>query len=123
MISLVQVDSRIIIDTYAWNRFNPNDRVSVSTLSRTKGRLADTGDTDEYDSDEDYDDDNSGCDSEYDVSDDDEFRSCDRKGTNNISAALTKDQLLLCGATLKGYSLKNKKWRKLTRLNSSEDTF
>ena len=26
--------------------------------------------------------------------------------------ALTKDQLLLCSATLKGYSLKNKKWRK-----------
>jgi len=26
--------------------------------------------------------------------------------------ALTKDQLLLCSASLKGYSLKNKKWRK-----------
>lgn len=26
--------------------------------------------------------------------------------------ALTKDQLLLCSASLKGYSLRNKKWRK-----------
>ncbi|KAM0804807.1 putative AAA family ATPase [Usnea florida] len=53
------VDSRIIIDTYAWNRFNPNHQVA---------------------------------------------------GEQKKPTALTNDQLLLCSASLKGYSLKNKEW-------------
>lgn len=118
----VQVDSRIIIDTYAWNRFNPNDRVSVSSLSKTKGALAVVADTDDDDSDEDYDeysDDeyNSEYDSEY-VSNDGGSRACNIKEGQDVSATLTNDQLLLCGATLKGYSLKNKKWRTLIRLSN-----
>ena len=92
-------------------------------MSKAKGALADTIDSDADYSDEDYDDEyGSGCDSEY-ASDDGELRSCNRKEKDDISPALTNDQLLLCGATLKGYSLKNKKWCKLTCLNRSSDAF
>lgn len=116
----IKVDSRIIIDTYAWNRFNPNDRVSVSALRNSRGATAEACDTDAYYFDEEDDDDVCYLHyySEYE-SDDGESRSCDKKETDEIATALTKEQLLLCGATLKGYSLKNKKWRKLTRLNRS----
>lgn len=95
-------------------------------MSKAKGALANTSDTDADYSDDDYDEYDeeygSGCDSEY-ASDDGELRSCNRKVKDDISAALTNDQLLLCGATLKGYSLKNKKWCKLICPNRSPDAF
>jgi len=63
------------------------------------------------DSDDDSDDD----DDEDPYSDDDDDEDYDSivecgEGTKHTLATLTKDQLLLCSASLKGYSLRNKKW-------------
>lgn len=103
----IQVDSRIIIDTYAWNRFNPNKQVHLSTLSRSiKKARPDYSDYDEDDSEEeDYEDSDSYVDEE-----DDDFDEDMATGEKRKPTSLTKDQLLLCSASLKGYSLKNKKW-------------
>lgn len=86
-------------------------RVSLAALGKVKKALAFVED----ESDEDYDDE---YDEEYDeeyVSDcqsDDEYSpTCNKNGRETITAALTNEQLLLCSATLKGYSLRNKKWR------------
>lgn len=72
--------------------------------------LFDDADADGDDSKLDYDDEyDSEYDSEY-LSDGDQCQSCDKKAGGKVSTALTDEHLLLCGATLKGYSLKNKKW-------------
>ncbi|KAL8785668.1 MAG: hypothetical protein Q9213_003227 [Squamulea squamosa] len=99
-----QVDSRIVLDTYAWNRFNPNRQVQLSALSQQL----------QHDVSPTHDD---GCsdgdDSDY------EDEELDTVFANEIdqpgqarSQTLKKDHLLLCSAMLRGYSLKNKKWRK-----------
>ncbi|KAL9594135.1 MAG: hypothetical protein Q9219_007198 [cf. Caloplaca sp. 3 TL-2023] len=88
-----QVDSRVIIDTYAWNRFNPNDEVSLRTLTDCRPSQPDQddeNDNQESNPDEDEADGEENLDEEEDV--------------------LTEDQLLLCNTKVKGYSLKNKKW-------------
>ena len=64
------------------------------------------------DDDDDDDDDETDEDSDCQF-DDGDFSACDRNGRENI-AALTDEELLLCRARLKGYSLRNKKWRMLT---------
>ena len=101
------MDSRIIIDTYAWNRFNPNKQINLTTLTKSNKKAAvvdDSDDYDEYDEDEDdYDDD---CYSEEDdIEDEGQV-----EGEKSAPAPLNDDQLLLCGASVKGYSLRNKKW-------------
>ena len=101
-----QVHSRIIIDTYAWNRFNPNKQVNLATLSGSfdTGRSewsVEYSDNDE-DDDEDY---NSYSEGEEYEPDEDIVT-----GEKSNLTSLTDDQLLLCSASLKGYSLKNKKW-------------
>ncbi|MCJ1272200.1 hypothetical protein MMC22_012108 [Lobaria immixta] len=109
------VDSRIIIDTYAWNRFNPNRQVSLSALGKAKKSRRSTG----WDSDDEidgYDYEDEEYDYEYDEDDsDDECEDlqdarCGPSNNEKLLASLTKEQLLLCSTSLKGYSLKNKKW-------------
>ena len=105
LIHLDQVDSRIIIDTYAWNRFNPNKQVTLATLAKpvTKDHSVDSEAYDEDDEDEE----------EYESYEEEEEYGSDEylaTGEKNNPRSLTKDQLLLCSASLKGYSLKNKKW-------------
>ncbi len=70
---------------------------------------SDSGNDDEYDED--------GTDYEL---NDEGLGSCDKSGEGNRPAALTDEQLLLCSATLKGYSLKNKKWRMFACLSRPE---
>ncbi|KAG7005153.1 hypothetical protein G7Y79_00021g050200 [Physcia stellaris] len=79
------VDSRIMIDTYAWNRFNPNRQVSLSGLGKPMN-------ADSYNDDaEDYDDDG-----EYTDCGDDDYHDGDlQPGEPNTQVSLTKDQLLL----------------------------
>jgi hypothetical protein len=123
------VDSRIILDTYAWNRFNPNKQVHLATLTKSNRTLTkpnrkaavveDSDDYDEYDEDDDDDDDDND---ENDDDDEGDYEtSCyseedsieyegQFEGEKNAPAPLTDDQLLLCGASLKGYSLRDKKW-------------
>lgn len=111
-----QVDSRIIIDTYAWNRFNPNRQVSLATLAKPRKRAPRSVDSDpdcDSDSDSDSDSDFDNDEDAYDDYNDDEDYASDVKcgeGSKPTLATLTKCHLLLCGASLKGYSLRNKKW-------------
>ena len=108
----LQVDSRIVIDTYAWNRFNPNSQVSLSSL-KTKAKQAPVWDSEASDnSDEEY------CDDVYDDEDDEDddddvdlIAQLDNTSTEKTKVpTLTDDLLLICSASLKGYSLRNKKW-------------
>lgn len=99
------VDSRIIIDTYAWNRFNPNKQVNLTTLARpitTASSIDFEDDGEDEDEDEDYD--------SYVEDEEDEPSEAVASGEKSNLKSLTSDQLLLCSASLKGYSLKNKKW-------------
>lgn len=99
------VDGRIIIDTYAWNRFNPNKQVHLSALSKPIKNAGQVySDHDEDDSDGSLSESDSYVDEE-DYESDGNVATGEKKPT-----ALTNDQLLLCSASLKGYSLKNKKW-------------
>lgn len=73
-----------------------------------------TNDTNSDDSDADEDDEydgNSYC--EEFMYDDDASQPCDRSSKEIASVTLSDEELLICRATLKAYSLKNKKWRKL----------
>lgn len=98
------VNSRIIIDTYAWNRFNLNRQVSLNALEDHSNRSSayQVSDSEDEDEDGDYSD-------EYDEIDEDSADK-DAAGSQSRTVSLTKDQLLLCGFTLRGFSLKNKKW-------------
>ncbi|KAL8950587.1 MAG: hypothetical protein Q9222_003396 [Ikaeria aurantiellina] len=80
------IETRIIIDTYAWNRFNPDHQVTLDDLPPH-------GDSDCSD----------------DSPDTDEPDDANQKSEKS-SSALTADELLLCSPTVKGYSLKTKKW-------------
>ncbi|KAF2804787.1 putative AAA family ATPase [Mytilinidion resinicola] len=84
------VDSRIIIDTYAYNRFNPNRKISLEYL-KPEGEG------------EDEDDDCDECDSDMSFID-------GITTPSNRSTPLSEDQLMLCTPKLRGYSLKDKKW-------------
>ena len=85
------VDSRIIIDTQAHNRFNPNRKVNLQKL--TPG---------ESQSNFEQDSDNS-----VDYLDDDEELETPRV---TVAEGLSEEQLLICVPSLRGYSLKDKKW-------------
>lgn len=85
-----QVDSRIIIDTYAYNRFNPNRSVSLSPLGKNNSD-SDSLSEDEY------------------MSDDEPGQP--QLGTEQSRAALTEKELLIASPSVRGYALKTKKWR------------
>ncbi|KAL9583119.1 MAG: hypothetical protein Q9212_002892 [Teloschistes hypoglaucus] len=87
--SKYNVDSRIIIDTYAWNRFNPNKNFELYTLTDCRPSRPWSGKDDSKDECEEQEDE--GCE-------------------ERNEAFLTDDQLLLCSTTVRGYSLKDKKW-------------
>lgn len=96
------VNSRIIIDTYAYNRFCPNRKVSLSRFSQSNEVSYDDDDNDD------------DCYDYYD--DEDNFNTDDtspkprRKQLQAETPPLTPDQLLTATHTLRGYSLKDKKW-------------
>lgn len=111
LIYILQVRSRIIIDTYAWNRFNPNKQVNLANLAGPL-KTAHSANSQGYNDDDSDDQDNEDYE-DYEGSDDDEVYEADEvviTGDKSNLASLTSDQLLLCSASLKGYSLKNKKW-------------
>ena len=127
--STSQVHSRIIIDTYAWNRFNPNKQFSEATLSSSLEEAPSVKSVE-------YSDDHGDDGGDYNnpihwragrksqpflrparlpdivYNKDDGYESDEVVVTVEKSklTSLTNDQLLLCSASLKGYSLKNKKW-------------
>lgn len=101
--SYEKVDSRIIIDASAWNRFNPNEQVSLSLLSksanhpRLRDQISRCYDIEKVEDESDY---------EYD-DDEDSYGNRIRGG----QTALADENLLFCKSSLRGYSLKVKKWR------------
>ena len=104
------MNSRIIIDTYAWNRFQPSNSVSVSTFGRgnTSSNVRNSSEDEEY-----YDEWSSNFSGEEsEIGDADETIEVISEAKKPRARPLTQDQLLLCTATLEGYSLKDKKWRK-----------
>lgn len=83
------VNSRIIIDTEAYNRFQPNRKVNLRKIHHW------SIEDDAMDEDsEDYD---------AAVAD-------STTETSKLSGKLTDDQLLLCAHTVRGYSLRDKAW-------------
>lgn len=99
------IESRIIIDCEAHNRFLPNNVVYFNGLSKSrKSNLSritseDSDDTDVYDSEDFYDDD-----SDY-LATPDSDNACKPK-----HRPLTAEELLLAVPYVRGYAIKNKKW-------------
>ncbi|KAI9685941.1 MAG: hypothetical protein M1820_010719 [Bogoriella megaspora] len=95
------VESRVIVDTQAHNRFNPNRKVTLQeelSLGVTKSTTNQTFN-------DDYDDVYYSDSEEY--LDDEEEAEANRFATQG---ALTEEQLLTTVPHLRGYSLKDKKW-------------
>ena len=95
----VYVDSRIIIDTYGWNCYMSNTRVTVSSLKNIFKPLILE---DDPDSDEPA---NNDLDAELPDS-----SLLPNSDTQRPIRPLTKHEHLICTSSLKGYSLKNKRW-------------
>ena len=103
------VNSRIIIDTQGHNRFNPNRKVNLSQLTSN-----DNGSTEDTDSDYDVEE----------LGDDEEAEAT----LFTDSQRLSGDQLLTCVSSLRGYSLRDKKWLEffidsVTNIVWNEDAF
>lgn len=100
----VTVDSRVIIDTFAYGKFNPNSLKHLSPLKIKSKAIVET-DSDDEDGDE--------SEYEYSGSDDDTFTPTAIANTNPIDVKrtpLTDEQLIHCSSLLKGYTLKTKRW-------------
>lgn len=92
------VDSRIIIDTEAHNKFLPNRAVSYSTLPSKNTSAPQSEFSDEEEDGDEYD---------MDYIDESDIESIGQKPTQR---ALTDHELLLCVPYVRGYALKSKKW-------------
>lgn len=103
------VKGRIVIDTYGWNKFNPNFCVFVTPLGTKDtptasgiggGAPGDYGGEEEYD--EGYDDDDGGmpADGYFAEEEDDESK----------RITLSNEQKMICTPLVRGYALKEKMW-------------
>ncbi|KAK5110649.1 hypothetical protein LTR62_005689 [Meristemomyces frigidus] len=106
------IKGRVIIDTYGWNRFNPNMSVYVTALHiKDTPTAAGTGGGDppvaEYGGEDDYeefDDDDGGMPSDGYFADEDE------EETKRAGVQLSEDQKMICTPLVRGYALKEKMW-------------
>lgn len=102
----VTVDSRIIIDTFAYGKFNPNSLPYLSPLKIKSKAISVDSDSEVSDSEEEYD-----SDEEDDA--DTPSHSTDTQYLNGKEmkrAALSEEQLLHCTQVLRGYALRSKRW-------------
>ncbi|KAK0103092.1 hypothetical protein ONS95_000730 [Cadophora gregata] len=100
----VTVDSRVIIDTFAYGKFNPNSLKHLSPLKIKSKAIVENDSDAEEDEESEY---------EYSGSDDDESTPTAIANTNPIDVKrtpLTDEQLMHCSSLLKGYTLKTKRW-------------
>ncbi|PVH77056.1 P-loop containing nucleoside triphosphate hydrolase protein [Cadophora sp. DSE1049] len=100
----VTVDSRVIIDTFAYGKFNPNSLKHLSPLKIKSKAIIENDSDNEDDEDSEY---------EYSGSDDDTSTPTAIANTNPIDikrTPLTDEQLIHCSSLLKGYTLKTKRW-------------
>ncbi|KAF2496777.1 P-loop containing nucleoside triphosphate hydrolase protein [Lophium mytilinum] len=99
------IKSRIVIDTYGWNRFNPSYAIFVAPLNQKdpvggvigEGSDDGGGDDDVYDADAD----DSGMPMDGQFADEDD---------STKRQPLTTEQKLICTPLIRGYSLKTKMW-------------
>ena len=125
-VTITQVDSRIIIDTYAWNRFNPDHQVSLSRFSSKNRDAIDTSSAITSEDEDDSWDDEDGQET-YDADGRSDYESeigfTDANTTRTKPSPLTEAQLLMCCASLRGYSMKNKKWLEFSIASVKDITF
>ena len=104
------IRSRIVIDTYGWNRFNPSHSIFVAPLIQKEPTQSGSR---PYDPEFDDEDEEEEEDDEYDE-EDDSGMPIDGAFADEEDAAkhvpLTEEQKLICSPLLRGYSLKNKLW-------------
>ncbi|KAG8627258.1 hypothetical protein KVT40_004741 [Elsinoe batatas] len=111
------VKGRIIVDTYGWNRFDPNQSIYVSPLNKDALDMGDnrsgSGDDDEEYGEMDNDmEDGMPIDGHF--ADEDE-------GENRVP--LDEDQKLICTHLVRGYALKEKLWLNMYANSVSEIAF
>jgi hypothetical protein len=106
------IKGRIVIDTYGWNRFNPNMSVFVTPLhykddTTASGVGGGGGDaTGEYGGDDEYDD---GYDDDDGGMPADGFFA-DEEDDESKRMTLTDEQRMICIPLVRGYALKEKMW-------------
>ncbi|KAK0660029.1 ATP-dependent zinc metalloprotease FtsH 2 [Lasiodiplodia hormozganensis] len=99
------INGRVIIDTYAFNRFNPNKKVRVSRLKADD--MQPLGSSDEFDSDYDDYSDDSASDDGIGITE-----PWPPMPEGNTDLCMGEEQFLICTDILRGYSLRDKKWMK-----------
>jgi hypothetical protein len=112
------IEGRVVIDCYGWNRFNPNYAIYLSPLNQKDHVERDEyggGGDDEDDYSEDYNDEMN--DEEQGMPIDGHFLDDDDPSSR---IPLTTEQKLICTPLVRGYSLKNKLWLNLF-VNCVED--
>lgn len=100
----VTVDSRIIIDTFAYGKFNPNSLQHLNPLKIKSKAAVETPD--------DSDDEGSSYESEEQEEDEDSYVGSHESvaGKEVRRIPLTDEQVIHCASLLKGYALKTKQW-------------
>ena len=110
--SVFNINSRVIIDAYGWNKFQPCDAVYVGSLEDSISDTDSVAAVASNASDE-------GSDDEWSEPDDNVFRITEEEEAlqpkdSTKPAALTEEQQLLAASTIRAYSLKDKRWLILT---------
>lgn len=110
------VKDRIMIDTYGWNKFQPNRAVIVQPLVKDVGQQQ-NGVNGHHHHEHDGDEDEEDCDDDdYDPAEDDcgggmpiDGRIEEETKTGDLPP-LTEEQKMICTPLLRGYALKAKEW-------------
>ena len=101
------IKGRIVIDTYGWNKFNPNWSIFVNTMNQKEfadGQGADD-DTSE-DGDDSYDPGDEDCGGGMPI----DGMFADEENGEADRVKLTSEQKMICTPLLRGYALKSKQW-------------
>ncbi|TKA79105.1 hypothetical protein B0A49_01828 [Cryomyces minteri] len=114
------IKGRVVIDTYGWNRFQPNFAVYVTPLHHKEAMAAGISNGENCDNgNDDYDGEDDDCDGGMPT--DGHF--ADEEDADHQRAPLTADQKPICTHLLRGYSLKEKLWLNLYINSVQEITF
>lgn len=97
------VRGRIVIDTYGWNRFNPNYAINLNPLSQKDAPPNPQSADYNSEAEEEYDDPYAGCYGSDHGAYTDEEKIVEQP-------PLSSEQKLICKPILRGYSLKDKLW-------------
>ncbi|KAF2404108.1 P-loop containing nucleoside triphosphate hydrolase protein [Trichodelitschia bisporula] len=99
------IKGRVVIDTYGWNRFNPNNAIFVSALTAKDPQAMQIGENAESLGDDGYEDDMDADDGGMPI--DGHFLDEDDASKR---MPLSVEQRVICTPLIRGYSLKTKLW-------------